>query len=146
LLSFTAIPAAPVSIEPRTTNNGRIPPRFATGSICSLVFFFIIFKPIPIFVIAAQTIAAVALSPRIKSFAVRRFRAFALIYCRARSVPRDYCFMNKLCRVRDMLRPMDPSIAFILLYILLYILLPYILFYKLLNIVFYVHYNLQFLL
>ena len=58
---------------------GKIPPRFTTSSIRFFIgFFFFVFKPIPIFVlafIAAQTAVAAALSPRVESFAVIRFRA-----------------------------------------------------------------------
>jgi len=45
----------------RSSRTGRTPSRFAVGSIHLLLFFFVGFKPIPIFVlafIAAQTVAA----------------------------------------------------------------------------------------
>ncbi|KYM95550.1 hypothetical protein ALC62_13802, partial [Cyphomyrmex costatus] len=80
LLSFTALatPAAPPTNDPRTPSSGRtgrIPPRFAIGSIL-LLFRFFVFKPILIFVlafIAAQTAVAAALSVRDESLAVMRF-------------------------------------------------------------------------
>ncbi|KYM94616.1 hypothetical protein ALC62_14749, partial [Cyphomyrmex costatus] len=125
LLSFTALatPAAPPTNDPRTPSSGRtgrIPPRFAIGSIL-LLFRFFVFKPIPIFVlafIAAQTAVTAALSVRDKSLAVIRFRAISAsilsaacrsvrpllceyaIWCSRHAVSNgNYVRDNALCRV-----------------------------------------------
>jgi len=65
----------------------------------------------PIFVlafIAAQMADAAALSPKVVSLAAIRVSAFSWrIYCQPCVVQRDRCYANKICRARDMLRPMD---------------------------------------
>ncbi|KYN11912.1 hypothetical protein ALC57_15928, partial [Trachymyrmex cornetzi] len=103
---FTALatPAAPPTNDPRTPSSGRTgrtPPRFAIGRILLLLFFFV-FKPIPIFIlafIAAQTAVAAALSLRVESLAVMRFRAFSasILSAACRSVRSLLCEYAMSC-------------------------------------------------